>query len=53
MIITLTPAQWNSLKDLVIQAKFTEAQLGTPLEIINGDQAIEIKPDETKITLED
>jgi len=53
MKIKLTPAQWKSLKPLVIQGKRAEAKLGLPLEIDNGDQKIEITTEETEITIAD
>ena len=53
MIITLTPKQWAALKPLVIQGKRCESKLGLPIELINGDQEIEITAEETKIKLND
>lgn len=53
MLITLTPIQWKDLKALVIQGKRSEVTLGLPVELVNGDQDIEITEDETKITLND
>jgi len=49
--VTLTPAEWEILKDLVRMAERGESRLGIPLEITNGDQAIELTTDEVKITL--
>lgn len=53
MEIILTPAQWADLQTLVIQGRQAVAKLGMPIELKNGDQIIEIKADETKITLTD
>jgi len=51
MEIKLTSAQWELLKSLVTQGIQSEVRLGLPIEIINGDQKIEIDTKETKITL--
>lgn len=53
MEITLTPAQWEILKGVVAQGVQAEARLGLPIEIVNGDEKIEITAEETKITLSD
>ncbi|MCK5018856.1 MAG: hypothetical protein KAS32_17470 [Candidatus Peribacteraceae bacterium] len=53
MEISLTPAQWEQLKNLLGQGQRAEAMLGLPIELINGDIKIRIKADETKIILED
>ena len=53
MEITLTPAQWKALYPLVAIALKAERKLGLPIDIDNGNQQIEIKSDEVKITLED
>ena len=53
MLITLTLAQWTALKPLVTQGQRTEHNLGIPVEIINGDQKIEIEAKEIKINLDD
>ncbi len=52
MRIRLTPKQWKALKPLVIQGKRSEARLGLPLTIDNGDQKIVITSEKTEITLE-
>lgn len=51
MEIVLTPVQWNTLKDIVAQGRLSEMSLGLPIELINGDQKIEIDSEGTKITL--
>lgn len=53
MVITLTTAQWAALVPLVKQGQRAQRALGIPVEIDNGDQKIEIKADEVKITLAD
>ena len=53
MQIKLTLKQWDSLVALVVQGKRAQRTLGIPLEIINGDQTIEIDQNEVKITLDD
>lgn len=53
MNITLTRTQWESLKDLVLLGKRTERALGLSIEIVNGDQKIEITSEETIIVLDD
>lgn len=53
MLITLTREQWGDLVPLVKQGHRAEHALGTPVDIDNGDQKIEIDAEEIKITLED
>ncbi|GAG83848.1 unnamed protein product [marine sediment metagenome] len=53
MIITLTPAQWESLASLVTQGRMAQVALGLPTEIVNSDQRIEIADDEVVIELTD
>ena len=53
MKIKLTYEQWIALIPLVKVGHRAEGSLGLPVEIDNGDQKIEIKEDEVKITLLD
>ncbi len=53
MKIKLTRKQWRAIVPLIQQATRAERTLGVPLDIDNGDQKIEIKVDEIKITLVD
>lgn len=53
MEITLTPAQWVSLVPLVKMGQRAQRVLELPVEIGNGDQKIEIRSGEVKITLVD
>ena len=53
MKIKLTRVQWDRLVPIVSQGRRAELRLGLPVEITNGDQTIQIKEDEIKITLED
>lgn len=45
MVITLTRARWDFLRTLVREAARSQRVLGVPLEIVNGDQKIEIEGD--------
>ena len=49
--IILSQTEWDILKDLVTLAIRAEHKLGIPLEIINGDQKIEIDSEQVKIVL--
>jgi len=53
MIIILTHAQWHLMMPLVKMAYRAEETLGLPIDLDNGDQQIEIREDEVKITLAD
>jgi len=51
--ITVTRAQWLELVPIVVGGRGMERKLGLPVELKNGDVAIEIGEAETKITLTD
>ena len=53
MLITLTHEQWVAMLPLVKMGERAEATLGLPIDLDNGDQQIEIREDEVKITLAD
>lgn len=53
MEVKLTSAQWESLKRLVRQGEMGQAALGVPVEVVNGDEKIEITSDEVTIVLAD
>lgn len=53
MDITLTRAQWQSLTNLVSQAKLAELSMDLPIEISNGDNKIEVSAEATEIELAD
>ena len=53
MLITLTHEQWVAMMPLVKMGERAEERLGVPIDLDNGDQHIEIRTDEVKITLAD
>jgi len=53
MVITLTLAQWQYLKKIVVQGKAAEGTLSRPIEITNASVKIEIEADAVTITLPD
>ena len=53
MEIILTRAQWVAMMPLVKMGERAEERLGLPIDLDNGDQQIEIRADEVKITLVD
>lgn len=53
MLITLTHEQWVAMVPIIKMGARAEMALGLPIDLDNGDQHIEIKADEVKITLID